>query len=203
MEKLRNKNWLENLKNSEIEKFIQDNFNIKYRDFKFEKVLINNKPYIKINLFGKHGFPSEICGNDFMEEEFYFGEFFIKSDSESINTNPYEFYKFQVDNNKLVFAWQNLVLKSNKNTLINSKPYYKNLKLEMNKVITKFFEYIACELTKKYLHNTFHSRKLSDEEGYVIELSEIKDSFNKEKNKLNNYIKKLHDNINKEDKYEK
>ena len=124
-----------------------------------------------------------------MEEEFYFGEFFIKSDNENINTNPYEFYKLQVDNNKKLFAWHNLVLKSNKNTLINSKLYYKNLKLEMNKIITKFYEYIACELTKKYLHNTFHSRKLDDEESYVIKLSDIKDSFNKEKSKLNNYIK--------------
>lgn len=196
------KNWLENLKNSDIINFIKENFNIKYRDFTFEEVSIKNLHYIKINLTPKHGFPAEICGNDFIEEEIYLGEYFIESYDGKINNNAYDFYKLQVDNKKMVFEWQKLISKSNKNNLINNKTYSKSLALKMKNIITNYYEDMCTRIAIKYLHadRSIYSKnheKFLDEVDFLTDLENLKKNYKKDKHLLNNYIKNL------SDKYEK
>lgn len=206
----KHKNWLENLNDDEINKFIKNNFNVLNKDYSFKRVEIQNKQYIKINFEIKYGFPAELIESEYFEDEIYLGEFFIKSDDEKINNNAYEFYKLQVDNRKLVFAWQSLLTKSNANLKIGAKNYTTHLKQELKTTIINYYEYMCSKIAIKYLHSdrSFYSKyheKFLDEVDSFTELENLKNNLRRDKKLLTNYIKNLENNskIKKEENYDK
>jgi len=207
MENNNYKNWLKSLNNSDIENFIENNFDIEYRDYTFQKVIIKGKMLVKIYLYGKHNFPSEMCGNRFMEEEFYFDEYFIKSESEKVNNHPFKFFKLQADNNKILFAWHRLLATKNTFNIINNFSYIQNLQKALNSSITNYYEYMCNAFVKKYLHSdgTILSKTapkyLYDEEKCFVALNDLKTNFLKERKLLKKYIKNLNNFLGA--KYEK